>query len=83
MEQKTDDLTELSDGDLRDRAVTAIHAAAVMNGTHGADRYHDAVDAIYDECARRGRGIYHRAYNEVARSQGYDEWTREPATGSA
>lgn len=76
---KTDDLTELDNRALGDRAEQAIIAAAIMSATPS---YQDAVDAIYDECARRNKGIYQRAWNRAARSQGHESITRPVIEGA-
>jgi hypothetical protein len=61
-----DDLTSLDDSRLQEIACARIYDAALMNGTRWASRFHDLCDEIYDECKRRSRGIYQRAWNEAA-----------------
>jgi hypothetical protein len=60
-------VAELSDRELGDRAESAIVAAAVMPYS---PHYQEEVDAVYAECARRGKGIYQRAWNRAVRDQG-------------
>jgi hypothetical protein len=66
-----DVLAALPDEELEMIAATAILDAAIMNGTRWAAKYHDRCDRVYDECARRKRGIYGRAWNSAVLSQGH------------
>ena len=68
MSVRTDDLADIDDRELGQRAESAIMAAAIVPT---AKTYHDAVDAIYDECAKRDKGIYQRAWNRAVCSQGH------------
>ena len=77
---RTDDLAELADRDLGERAEATILAAAVMPATRS---YQEVVDAVYAECARRDTGIYQRAWNRAVRSQGQESMVTHPVTGGA
>jgi hypothetical protein len=81
MAVRTDDLEDLDDRELGQRAESAIMAAAIVPTSN---TYHDAVDAIYDECARRDKGIYQRAWNRAVKSQGHHGMVRteHPTSGA-
>jgi hypothetical protein len=78
-----DELAALSDQQLGEITGSAILGAAVMNNSRWSETYHRRVDRAYAECARRKRGIYQRAFNSAARSQGHHGMVRQPEEGQA
>ena len=67
---------ELTDSQLQARTESAILADAV----YSTEDSRAEVDACYAECARRSRGIYQRAWNQIAREQGYSSWVQPVET---
>ena len=56
-----------TDGRLREVAEQMIWLSAYANNNPRSD-YHWQVDAVYDECQRRGKpGIYNDAHRKVSR----------------